>query len=52
MDYNRAKKALLDICQYGGSGDDKEAKKILDDHPSLINEGIIISDYYSINNNK
>lgn len=38
MDYNRAKDALKEICNFRGSGDEKEVKKILDEHPSLLNE--------------
>ncbi len=38
MDSNRAKKALVEICDDEGSGDEKEVKKILDEHPSFINE--------------
>ncbi len=41
MDYNQAKNALYEICRPGGSGDEKEVKKILDEHPNLINEVII-----------
>mmetsp|Transcript_30090 Transcript_30090/g.32797 ORF Transcript_30090/g.32797 Transcript_30090/m.32797 type:complete len:270 (+) Transcript_30090:89-898(+) len=38
MEYHQAKKALAAIFKWGGSGDEKEVKKILDEHPSLINE--------------
>lgn len=41
MDYNQAKEALLHIFKWGGSGDEKEVKNILDTHPSLLNEVII-----------
>ncbi len=43
MDYNQAKDALYKICKEGGSGDEKEVKKILDYHnnTNLINEVII-----------
>ncbi len=40
MNYHRAKSALVEICKYAGSGNEKEVKKILDEHPSLINEVI------------
>ena len=32
---------LYEICKRDGSGDEKEVKKILDKHPSLINEVIV-----------
>lgn len=44
MDYIQAKHALDEICQRGGSGDERGVKKILDEHPSLINE-VITSQY-------
>ncbi len=40
MNYNRAKVVLYEICKEGGSGNEKEVKKILNQHPSLINEVI------------
>ncbi len=50
MDYNQAKDALYNICKWGGSGDEKEVKKILDyyNNTNLINEVRI---YLNINNN-
>ncbi len=41
MEFNRAKDVLYEICKDGGSGDEKEVKKIIKNHPSLINEVII-----------
>ncbi len=39
MDYHKAKEALERISQQGGgSGDERKVKKIIDEHPSLINE--------------
>lgn len=38
MDYNQAKKDLYRVCTYGQSGNEKAVEKILDEHPSLINE--------------
>lgn len=38
MNDNRAKEALCKICKSRGTGDEKEVKKIVDAHPSIINE--------------
>ncbi len=43
MDSQYAKRTLHDICKWGGSGDEKEVKKILDEYPSLINEVMLSS---------
>lgn len=43
MDYNRAKDALVEICDDEGIGDENKVKMILDEHPTLINEVIIIA---------
>lgn len=39
---NQGSIALYRICKSDGSGDEKEARKILDEDPSLINEVKII----------
>ncbi len=36
--YDEAKWALYETCKWEGSGNEKEAKRILDEYPSLINE--------------
>lgn len=38
MTDNRVKEALCKICKSRGNGDEKEVKKIVDAHPSIINE--------------
>lgn len=40
MDYREAKEALSELCMSTGR-DEKEVKKIIDEHPSLINEVIL-----------